>query len=115
MGLSMTRSRRFMLRRPGSRTSGPAWDTRPDERPGSLAAVGPTRRGPPLPPHERRVLLPLGADRAMGDDAAADAELPLVSRRHLWPRVARERRARRHFAPAGRPRARTARQRACPS
>src|ERR687896_1105949 len=45
-----------------------------------LPAVGPARRGAALPADERRVLLPLRADRALGAHAAADAGLPLVSR-----------------------------------
>ena len=53
--------------------------------PRPLGARRPARRGAPLPAHGRRLLLPLRADRAVGPDAAADARLRLVPRRHVRP------------------------------
>ena len=52
----------------------------------------PARRGAALPAHERRVLLPLRAHRAVGLTTAADARLPVVPRRHLRGLLARGRR-----------------------
>src|ERR1700716_2810537 len=60
---------------------------------------GPARRGPPLPAHERRLLLSLGAHRSVGLDAATDAGIPLVPRGDRGPAVARDRRGER---PVGR-------------
>ena len=51
-----------------------------------LASGGSARRGAALPAHERRLLLPLGAHRAVGLALPADARLPVVPRRR--PRAA---------------------------
>src|SRR5919106_7075146 len=56
-----------------------------------LPAGGSPRRGTALPADERRVLLPLRAHRTLGTHAAADAGIPLVSRGHLGPALARDR------------------------
>src|SRR5215204_3572040 len=74
-----------------------------------LPAVGSPGRGAALPADERRVLLPLRAHRALGPDAAGDAGVPLVSRGHLGPALARDRGRRAGLDPARRPRARAAR------
>src|ERR687892_479403 len=66
---------------------------------------GPARRGASLPPHERRLLLPLRAHRALGPDAAAPTGLPLVPRGYLGRDVARGWRGGRDHAPARGPRA----------
>ena len=89
----MTMKRRFMLDRPerlDDRRTRASYSSHGRDRP--LAARGSARRGTPLPADERRLLLPLRAERAVGPDAAADARLPLVPRGRLGRGLARGRR-----------------------
>ena len=74
-----------------------------------LGPAGSARRGTALPAHERRLLLPLRADRSVGANAAADAGLPWF---HVVASggLAGGRRTRPHLAPSWRPRARATRR-----
>ena len=69
--------RNFMLDRPHG-PGRPSYSAHGALR--SLRPGGPARRGPALPAHERRLLLPLGADRSVGREPDGDAGLPLVPR-----------------------------------
>ena len=88
--------------------NGASYSSHGRDRP--LAVVGSARRGTPLPAHERRLLLPLRAERSVGANAAADARLPLVPRGRLGSSLAGDRRIRPHLAPSWRPRARATRR-----
>src|SRR5215207_4993992 len=84
-GLSMFPSRQDMPDRPTFQTP---CNPDGDVAPRSVGARRSARRGAALPAHGRRLLLPLGADGALGADAPADAGAHVVPRRHVRAPVA---------------------------